>query len=244
MPKVTDEYIASKKEFILQCVNEVCAEKPIYEITMRDIIKKTGYSQGAIYRYYANLDELFLELINRNTTNFPLEQRIDELLCAGLEVFETFSKCMMTIGTYIQEFLKLSTSKMYFELLATYAYDTQRQDCILPQLKFKKSYEYAKQRTAEYITEQIKCGAFTSIIAIESLLPFFGAAMDGISNDAVFSAVGVNGEKPSHMVDVLDMFEVLSKSILGFLTQSQNCLPIDEHQEKEMDYSVSRRGIL
>lgn len=244
MPKVTDEYTASKKEFILQCVNEVCAEKPIYEITMRDIIKKTGYSQGAIYRYYANLGELFLELINRNTTTFPLEQRVDELLCAKLGLLETFSKCMKTIGTYIQEFLKLSTSKIYFELLATYAYDMQRWDSILPQLKFKKSYEYAKQRIAEYITEQVNCGAFISAITIESLISFFGAAMDGISNDAVFSAIGENGEKSSPMVDVLDMFEVLSKSILGFLTQSENYLPIDEHEQKDMGYIGSRRGML
>lgn len=53
MPKVTTKYLTDRKDFILECTNEVLKEKPLYQITMRDIIKKAGFSQGAIYRYYA-----------------------------------------------------------------------------------------------------------------------------------------------------------------------------------------------
>ena len=68
MPKVTEEYLTGKRNLILECTNEILIEKPLYQITMRDIIKKAGFSQGAIYRYYANIDEIYIDLINTNTT--------------------------------------------------------------------------------------------------------------------------------------------------------------------------------
>ena len=40
MPKVTTKYLTDRKDFILECTNEVLKEKPLYQITMRDIIKK------------------------------------------------------------------------------------------------------------------------------------------------------------------------------------------------------------
>ena len=59
MPKVTDEYIADKKSYILKCTGEILKEKPLYLVTMRDIIKKAGFSHGIIYHYYANLAKIY-----------------------------------------------------------------------------------------------------------------------------------------------------------------------------------------
>lgn len=38
--------------------------KPVYSITMRDIITETGWSQGAIYRYFKNVHYILFELIH------------------------------------------------------------------------------------------------------------------------------------------------------------------------------------
>ena len=40
MPKVTDEYLTDKKNYILECTGEILKEKPLYSIAMRDIIKE------------------------------------------------------------------------------------------------------------------------------------------------------------------------------------------------------------
>ena len=48
MPKVTDEYLTDKKNYILECTGEILKEKPLYSITMRDIIKRAGFSQRCV----------------------------------------------------------------------------------------------------------------------------------------------------------------------------------------------------
>lgn len=217
MPKVSDEYTASKRDFILQCMNEVYEEKPLYQITMRDVIKKTGYSQGAIYRYYKNLDEIYLDLINRNTTEFQLEQEIDKILCSGLEETETISKCLLAIGSYMRELLKLSAGKMYFGLLAIYERDAHKREYILPRLKFRKTLAYAQQKTAEYLIQNVQNGALKPTISVEALIAFTSAAVDGISSGAVLNDAGEGGRAPGPAIDILELFQVLAKSIAGFL---------------------------
>ena len=46
MPKVSHDYVIRKKNVILEAALSVCKVKPLYEITMRDIIKASGVSQG------------------------------------------------------------------------------------------------------------------------------------------------------------------------------------------------------
>lgn len=106
MPKVTTKYLTDRKDFILECTNEVLKEKPLYQITMRDIIKKAGFSQGAIYRYYANIDEIYIDLINKNTTYDLLEQKIDDLLNSKQPEKIILFHCINAIGTYVSELLK------------------------------------------------------------------------------------------------------------------------------------------
>ncbi len=67
MPKVNDEYLQDKREQILDAATRVCMRKPVYSIAMRDIITETGWSQGAIYRYFKNVHLILFELMNRQT---------------------------------------------------------------------------------------------------------------------------------------------------------------------------------
>ena len=79
MPKVSYEYVQEKKNSILEAAIAVCKVKPLYEITMRDIIKASGVSQGGIYRYYSDLDEILIEVINQVNVNADYKHIIDEI---------------------------------------------------------------------------------------------------------------------------------------------------------------------
>ena len=69
MAKVTEEYYAQKRKEILDAAYRVCVRKPITSVTMKDVIAETGYSHGAIYKYYKDLDEIIRDLlININRT--------------------------------------------------------------------------------------------------------------------------------------------------------------------------------
>ena len=58
MPKVTQEYIDNKKKFIVDAAYQVCLRKPVEMVTMMDVIEETGLSQGGIYRFYKDLDDI------------------------------------------------------------------------------------------------------------------------------------------------------------------------------------------
>ena len=80
MPKVTQEYIEEKKNSIMDCTKKLIKDIPLYQLTMRDIIKQIGFSQGLIYRYYEGLDEIFVDLMNRETRDVELVGHIDSIL--------------------------------------------------------------------------------------------------------------------------------------------------------------------
>ena len=212
MPKVTDEYLAGKRNFILECTNEILKEKPLYQVTMRDIIKKAGFSQGAIYRYYANIDEIYVDLINKNPISNLLEQRIDYLVSSEQTIQSVVSDCIVSIGEYIEELLKSIGGKTCFELLVTYAYDAEKRNEIFPKLQFKQSLEYAQNKIVEYLMQKMQEGVLQTSISVDSLIMFTGISIDGI-----MQSVAMNTDKT--LIDVPEMFQTLAKALISFLEE-------------------------
>lgn len=217
MPKVTDEYLTEKRNLILEYINELLNEKPLYLITMRDIIKKAGFSQGTIYRYYANIDEIYVDFINKNTTYNLLVQKIDTLLNSEQPAKSIISDCIIAIGEYIEELLKSVGGRTCFELLVTYAYDTEKRNSIFPKLRFKQSLEYAQNKTVEYLMQQIHQGVLKSTIPVNSIIMFTCISIDGITQSVAINTVEAAGDKTA--VDVSDMFQTLAKALISFLEE-------------------------
>ncbi len=216
MPKVTDNYLLEKRKFILERTEEIIKEKPLYLITMRDIIKKAEFSQGVIYRYYANVDEIYVDFINKHTVNILLEERIDALLRSNQEEKTILSECFLAIGEYIEELMKSAVGKTFFELTILYAYDAEKQSTIFPKLMFKKSLEYAQQEIVKYVLANVERGIFTPQIAIRSIILFVSSSVDGIAQ-----SVAINGTKKGDEIlvegDIPEMFGTLAKAVINFL---------------------------
>lgn len=217
MPKVTEEYLTEKRNFIIECTNEILKEKPLYLITMRDIIKKADFSQGTIYRYYSNIDEIYVDLINKNTTYNLLEQRIDILLNSKQSEKVILSECIIAIGEYIEELLKSVGGKICFEFLVAYAYDVEKKNAVFPQLKFKQSLEYAKNKIVEYVMKNIYNGVFQSTIPVNSIIMFTSISIDGITQSVAINSAEGNNKDTNSAVDITEMFQILAMAIISFL---------------------------
>ena len=215
MPKVTDEYLTEKRNYILECTGEILKEKPLYLITMRDIIKKAGFSQGIIYHYYANLDEIYVDYINKNTTFHFLEQNIDTLLSSDRTEKEILFECIAEMGKYIEELLKSVGGKTCFELTVFYAYDFEKRAAVFPRLKFKQSLTYAQNKIVEYILCNVEKGVFSPQIPIRSIIMFVSSFIDGIAQSVAASVVG-SDDSPE---DVTEMFQTLAKAVIGFMEE-------------------------
>jgi AcrR family transcriptional regulator len=222
MPKVIGEYIADKKNFIIECTGRVLAEKPLYLITMRDIIKKAGFSQGVIYRYYPSLDEIYVDYINQFTANNHLEEKIDALLCSEQSEKVILAKCFIAMGEYIEEVLTSVVGKTLFELIVLYAYDSNKRAALFPKLKFHQCLGYARQKIVEYSLFNIENGVFKPQIPVHSLVLFVSSFIDGIAQSAAIQtekSVRLESEPP---LDIPDMFQTLAKAVVNFLEEKND----------------------
>lgn len=98
MPKVKESYTEEKKEFILHCTREALKEKPFGQLTMRDVIRKTGFSQGTIYQYYKNLDEILNVIICRYMHR--MKEEIESCMARETEFdrcYEAICNCMVSL---------------------------------------------------------------------------------------------------------------------------------------------------
>ena len=90
MPKVTSEYMENKRRQIVDAAYRVCLRKPAEVVTISDVIAETGMSQGAIYRYYDGLDEIFADMLSDLRKEYSIIEKLDEIIpgrppvmCAG-----------------------------------------------------------------------------------------------------------------------------------------------------------------
>ncbi len=210
MPKVSDAYIADKKKYIFECTSAVLKEKPLYQITMRDIIKKTGFSQGTIYRHYASLDEIYVDFINKHTANNHLEQRIDWLLRSNQGIKIILVKCFMLLGKYTEELMRSAAGKLFFEFMILYSYDPLKRDVLFPQLRFKQSLEYARSGIIKYVTTNIRKGLIRPRMPIRSIVQFVNSFIDGIALHAAY-------EKKESASEISEMFRILAITVNKFL---------------------------
>jgi len=211
MPKVTEEYLESRRNFILDCATKVVREKPLYQMTMRDIIKEAELSQGAIYRYYSSLEEIYIAIANRDIPMGIMEKQMDEMISSREKPTTIILEGFRIIAEYIILLQDTLGGKMYFELLVLYAQNIKETENLIAKMNFKQSLGYIQSRFMGYTLEHIEKGDFKPIISTKALMDFIGVSMDGILDDTAISSM--NGKD----IDVLTLCNTLAKSILYFL---------------------------
>lgn len=211
MPKVSHEYTEEKKKIIMDCALQLMQEIPLYQITMRDIIKKVGCSQGSIYRYYKGVDEIYVNLMNREIEDIDIKNEIDRCLRGGRDEKDTLKQAIELLGAYILKVQERVGGKFYFEILANYAFDQKKQIELLPTLVFKQNLEYIRSKIAKYVSDNIERGVFRLAIPFELFITYIGDTIDGISNHAAISG-------RDHVEEIMQLYSLLSDDILRILT--------------------------
>ncbi|MGG1662733.1 TetR family transcriptional regulator [Brevibacillus sp. NRS-1366] len=62
-PKVSDEYKNKKKTALLLAAKRVFIAKGYTKATMQDVMDEAGVSRGALYAYFDNLENMYMELL-------------------------------------------------------------------------------------------------------------------------------------------------------------------------------------
>lgn len=209
MPKVTEQYYKEKKNQILDVAFEIVREIPLYEVTMRDIIKKVGCSQGMIYRYYNNVDEIFVDLMNREIENIDFEDPLSEIFRSERSSIVMIKDAFSLLGQYIVQVQSRIGGKFYYEIQARYMFDEAKKEKILSQLVIKQNMNYFQTTITTYIMENIKNKILKPTISMDMLVLYTSVMVDGIGNQM---ALGQN-EYNNRMFDMLGAYVIDSLGI-------------------------------
>jgi AcrR family transcriptional regulator len=216
MPKVSEEYLNQKRETIIQAAITICKTKPLYQINMSDIIKELGISQGGIYRYFSDVDEILIEVINRCNPKGDYRQTIDSLLRNNNTSKQTVENLFEFLGNYIQESSGVM-GKILFELTVIMSIQPARGRKIQSKIKDGQSGQYFIQQLNKVIRNGISSGEFNPDLQVEHILSYISVAIDGIVMDeCLLNCYGVPqiGEVP---FDTIRLVNTLKASVLLML---------------------------
>lgn len=188
MPKVTEEYIIKKKKMITDTAYELCLEKTVSTVTMQDIINRTGLSQGGIYRFYHDIDEIFADMLVEMRKKVCIKEKVDEVFAQAdkIPVKEITNRLFDILADFLEEEL-MGVQKVDFELNVLAMNAPERIEKILKGAKGVGNKEYIVLRTAEFFERKMKCGEVKAKVDGAELLNYISSAYSGIQMNCIVS---------------------------------------------------------
>lgn len=181
MPKVTEDYIKNKKNTIVRAAYDLCISKTVSTVTMQDIIDATGLSQGGIYRFYKDIDEIFKDMLLDNRQRITIKPQID-IIFANTEsqgIKEILHKVFDVLANYMTSEL-MGIVKINFELSVLSMNAPARVEKILGEIEGTGNFEYLFSKVSQYLKQCILNGDAKPKISFEELLTYLTTTYNGI----------------------------------------------------------------
>lgn len=213
MPKVNEEYIDKKKTQILDAAFIIFKQKPLYEMTMLDVIKEAGISKGGIYRYFSDIDEVIIALINRESYKNDYKYKIDEILASKDTTVDIVNNLFVFLANYIND-SSATLGKFQFELTVYLSNHPEKAERFKSNLTEQENGQYFIGALFNTITGGVNKGEFQTKFPLNDIFSYIIMTIDGVVNKAVLQkCYGAN----SLNIDVIKIFNIISKSVLNML---------------------------
>lgn len=219
MPKVTQEYILNKKKRIVDAAYKMCIQKTVSTVTMQDIINETGLSQGGIYRFYKDIDEILADMIDRIRKESHFQENLDTILSQARDVpFQDTVYAVFDLLGKSMEAELLSIEKIDFELSVLAMNSPQRVDNILSKTKIHGNKEYLSIRTAELFNQALEEGKIHVRIPIPELFAYITSIYSGIQMTCIVNTCyhSLSIEEKKLWGPTVQM-QLLAKTVLQFI---------------------------
>jgi len=186
MPKVSQEYIANKKKLITDAAYELCLEKTVSTVTMQDIINRTGLSQGGIYRFYRDIDEIFADMLTAMRLKVSIKEKADEIFSRAddLPPAEVTFRIFDMLAEFMEQEL-MGIEKIDFELSVLAMNAPDRVGKILAGAKGPGHKEYIMMRTAEFFSKKLADSKTPAKAGPSELMSFIASAYSGIQMSCI-----------------------------------------------------------
>lgn len=186
MPKVNDKYFEMKKEKIITAALAVCGRKPVYYVTMSDIVEETGLSPGAIYQSFANIEAVFSAIVNKANTERDYISQIDRIVELTEDPLMILRKLCEFSEICFSDML-IWYNKILYELDLYVVYDPEKRSKIYDGVDTPSVYSYLMHKTIEFITSYVNAGVFKPVIPLPELFAFIISSYDGMMRDVILT---------------------------------------------------------
>jgi TetR/AcrR family transcriptional regulator, transcriptional repressor for nem operon len=195
--------MSDSREHIIMSSMQLFLQKGFKEVTMKEIVDKTGLSKGAFYHYFSSKEQVFQEVIayfldNAMVTKFKLlpDTSLKEFYEAVLNDFE---KGMSNIGKLVSKDKDQDekfNSNFYYLI-----FDAIR---ILPDFKEKAVQQQKEEIQAwkKVIAAAKKSGEINTTIPDEQLAKLFIFSGDGLSINQIMVESVVSGRKRNELKQI------------------------------------------
>lgn len=183
MPKVDEEYFENKRRIILNAAMRVFQRKPAYSVTMKDIVNESGLSQGGVYKYYSNIDEIVVALLNTITVPVKPKELLDKYSNdpekAIFELFNAFRKFFFITA---KEF-----GKIMFELQPMFFNNMERLKILKDNINKDIILNYWFGELLIFIDKKIDEKYFTPVLKAHDIYMQIIVAVGGIGNELILN---------------------------------------------------------
>ena len=213
MPKVSEEYIENKKKYIVDCTYKVCLRKPVEMVTMTDLIEETGLSQGGIYRFYKNLDEILCDMIAGMRTDYNFIDRLEEIRKNTKIGFEDAVYKMCDVLADTMEKHLLDIQKINFDLTVLAINEPERAAKIMGSLQGKGNIEHIVNISKPLLMEACRKNSLRPAADPGQIFTFISSAYVGIETNCILTACYGKG-KAQTKCDPRALFDTLATTMI------------------------------
>jgi AcrR family transcriptional regulator len=184
MPKMSADYFEKKRIKILDAAFAVSIKKPMHEVSMRDIISESGLSQGGIYRYFSNLDEILIELINQRMKRYDVKALVNAAMISDDVPEKVIGEIFSIWKKAILENL-IGVGKIYYEICIVYANDKDRLKNFTSKTLISSEESYLQEKSFSFIMQKITEGYFNPKLQLDDIFTFLITSLDGMIRDLI-----------------------------------------------------------
>lgn len=232
IPKVSEGYAEQKRHQILDAALAVSKSKPLHKITMKDIVRASGLSQGGVYLYFSQIEEVWLALATRFDTGIDFQERFEQLHRDALGPSEGLRKIFHFIAEELTRSLESGYSKLAFEFNAIYA---SQAAWFMEQIESRQAvtpsygYNYMFEQLLVMWQDWMKAGQIQPLRPLKEILMLLQVALSGIIREATMEQyltqaqveIPPDLEIGSHIVPLMEGLHLSVMTLLGETKQEQ-----------------------
>lgn len=222
MPRVSKEYIVNKKKMIVEAAYKLCIKKTVSTVTMQDIINETKLSQGGIYRFYKDIDEIFADMFLFLREEKSIKGKIDEIFEDNQDktAIQLVDSLLQMLADFMEQEL-MGVEKLDFELAVLAMNEPNRVKSILKNVPGESNMQYLTMRVKNFLDRQIEDNRLSMRVSVPELLAFVSASYTGIQTECIVQNCYQNQENPlAALYQPKVQFSILSKTISFLMGES------------------------